>query len=77
MPTKRQKHTMRHANAHPVRRQHKKCCGGNIISLFNVIPNDIKRQLATQLAKDLTLRVALPIGTAIGAKKLYNRHKKK
>ena len=51
--------------------------GGNIGLLLNAIPNDIKRQLATQLVKDLTLKVALPIASVVGAKKLYNKHKKK
>ncbi len=64
--------------AHRPHRKHK--CGGNpisLVSVFNAIPADLKRQLATQLAKDFTLRVALPIGTAIGAKKIYNKYKKK
>jgi hypothetical protein len=68
MPTKRKKPTRRH----PVRRPR----GGNIVSLFNAIPADLKRQLAAQLAKDFTLRVALPLASAVGAKKIYNKYKK-
>jgi len=51
--------------------------GGNLGALISMIPADIKRQFAIQIVKDLATKVALPIAGVVGAKKLYNRHKKK
>lgn len=46
-------------------------------AIWNAIPADVKRQLALRLAKDFTTKVALPIASVLGAKKLYKKFKKK
>jgi len=46
-------------------------------AIWGAIPADLKRQLAAQLAKDFTTKVALPAAGLFGASKLYKRMKKK
>lgn len=49
--------------------------GGNLGAVWGAIPNDFKRQLGQQLAKDFALRVVAPAAAAVGAHKLYRKIK--
>ena len=67
-----------------VRHKHKRCGNGldprGVIAIGklinNMLPPDWKRKVAIGLTKDLA-KVGIPVASAIGAKKLYNKHKKK